>query len=46
MAARGLKAFLPAHRRPAILGTVCVALTLLAGVYFVRSLVKPDTGNG
>ena len=44
MAARGLRAFLPTHRRLAGLGALCVALTLLSGVYFVRSLVKPDTG--
>ncbi len=41
---RGLRMALHPRRRLVLLSALCAALTLVAGVYFVRSLFKPDTG--
>lgn len=44
MVVRGLRAYIPAHRRQILLCASCAAFALLSGVYLARSLLKPDTG--
>ena len=44
MVGRGLTGLSPAHRGRILLAALCAVLTALSGVYFVRSLLKPDTG--